>query len=324
MGGRDKRQLQLPLLHMSNDRSRAVCILTGLIVACGLLTLITGWRRSTDCLGSPSIVPNVYRFARLPAKAVPVDSLVVPGQFYGKYLRESETKVHGWINREILYAIWIIARYQYEQLQLVANIGEIGVHHGKFTCFLYLMRRFHEQKLFAVDVFEHQSLNTDGSGRGDQQLFLANILEYADVRREDVAIYDHSSLDLNIDFSSKPQMTSWWQTEVIGTRGIQLVSVGNIVTRVRQLDTADIDSDAARLGSSVRTNDLRLPFLVDRRWTHDPGDLCRLVFSIEFSGRRWRGDCRRYNSSGLARGSRRSRTIPFGNVDTSDGRASRK
>ena len=147
------------------------------------------------------------------------------GEIYLRYLREYATAVDGWIHKEIYYVVWVISQYQTEQLSLFGGIGEIGVHHGKFTCFMYLLRRYEEQNLFAVDVFDNQELNKDGSGRGQKEIFLKNIREYAQIYRNEVAIYSGSSLDLNPTFSSNAKAINWWKDNVVGGRGLQLVSV---------------------------------------------------------------------------------------------------
>jgi hypothetical protein len=145
---------------------------------------------------------------------------------YVRYLNEYATEVDGWINREIFYVVWVVSQYQYEHLNVFGGIGEIGVHHGKFTCFLYLLRRYQEQNLFAVDVFDNQALNKDGSGLGQKDVFFKNIREYAQIFKNEVAIYSGSSLDLNPIFFVNEKAISWWQDQVVGGRGLQLVSVG--------------------------------------------------------------------------------------------------
>lgn len=151
------------------------------------------------------------------------------GEIYLRYLREYATAVDGWIYKEIYYVVWVINQYQVEQLNLFGGIGEIGVHHGKFTCFLYLLRRYEEQNLFAVDVFDNQELNKDGSGRGQKEIFLKNVREYSQIYRNELAIYSGSSLDLNPIFSSNTKAINWWKDTVVGKRGLQLVSVRFIV-----------------------------------------------------------------------------------------------
>ena len=150
---------------------------------------------------------------------------------YLRYLKEYATNVDGWIHREIFYAVWVISQYQYEHLNLFGGIGEIGVHHGKFTCFLYLLRRYKEQNIFAVDVFDNQKLNKDGSGRGQKETFFKHVREYTQIFRNELAIYSGSSLDLNPVFSKENKAISWWEKSVVGQRGLQLVSVSILLVQ---------------------------------------------------------------------------------------------
>ena len=149
----------------------------------------------------------------------------MPRRLHLKYLDEYQRKVDGWINHEILYFVWILSQYQYETLKTFGAIGEIGVHNGKFTCYLYLMRRYEEQKLFAVDVFDNQVLNKDGSGRGQKDIFLRHVGIYAHVLPEQLTMYAGSSLDLNPIFSKDNRAIQWWIDSVVGNQGIQIISV---------------------------------------------------------------------------------------------------
>lgn len=167
----------------------------------------------------------------VPTKNLPlaIDRIPASSQSLTKYLDEYQTKIDGWFSREILYVIWVVSRYQYDDLHLVGGIGEIGVHHGKFTCFLYLMRRYREQNLFAVDVFDNQALNKDGSGRGQKQTFLNSVRDYAGIQEKDLKLYAGSSLDLNPSFSTNQTAVQWWKSDLVGQRGLQLVSVNDVV-----------------------------------------------------------------------------------------------
>ena len=167
----------------------------------------------------------IERFVETPQLPALTDRIQLPVQLFTQYLQEYRTQIDGWFSREVLYVIWIVAQYQYDHLHLSGSIGEIGVHHGKFTCFLYLMRRYREQKLFAVDVFDNQALNKDESGRGEKEFFLNNVRKYADLHRNELALYAGSSADLNPTFSTNRSAMQWWKNEAVGPRGLQLVSV---------------------------------------------------------------------------------------------------
>lgn len=74
-------------------------------------------------------------------------------QYVRRYLDEYD-QISGWVNFETFYAIWLFVQFQYRHLQKIDGaIGEIGVHRGKLTSYIYLMRhRDKRQKLFAVDI----------------------------------------------------------------------------------------------------------------------------------------------------------------------------
>ena len=72
--------------------------------------------------------------------------------------------VQGWVGDRI----WIICEFlkrESELHQIKGNIAEIGVHHGKLF-FLISHIGDEESKLIAIDLFEDQKKNIDGSGEG--------------------------------------------------------------------------------------------------------------------------------------------------------------
>jgi hypothetical protein len=216
--------LMARMLIPHSNRTRLILVFLLGISLGSLLSSHIG-RQSEDSL---SFIDDEYRFDRSAQVSLPAHDIEIPGHLFMQYLQEYQTQIDGWFSREVLYATWIFVNYQYQHLNIVGGIGEIGVHHGKFTCFLYLLRRSREQKLFAIDVFDNQALNKDGSGRGQKDIFLNNIRKYADIHRIEVAMYAGSSLDLNPYLSNQRNHALWWHTDVVGTRGLQLISVGNL------------------------------------------------------------------------------------------------
>lgn len=94
-----------------------------------------------------------------------------------KYSKRGVKKVNGWLYSGAIRIIKSLDSIQ-KNLDITGNIGEIGVHHGKLFILLYLLRNNNE-KAIAIDVFENQVLNVDKSGRGDKEIFLANIKKHA-------------------------------------------------------------------------------------------------------------------------------------------------
>ena len=79
-------------------------------------------------------------------------------------------------------------------LQIRGDIGEIGVHHGKFFVGLGHLQKVSE-KLWACDVFDEQKKNTDGSGFGNRDAFQKACRENG-ISDKDVHIHVGSSLEL--------------------------------------------------------------------------------------------------------------------------------
>ncbi len=79
------------------------------------------------------------------------------------YLRRLR-RVDGWLDPFSAELIRATARFQHER-GIRGGVGEIGVYHGKLLLLLYLSTRDDEAAL-AIDIFEQQHLNPDGSGAG--------------------------------------------------------------------------------------------------------------------------------------------------------------
>lgn len=85
--------------------------------------------------------------------------------------------VPGWLSDGAISAVIALAKWQ-DESNVLGDVAEIGVHHGKFFILLANLRRRHE-RAFAIDVFDDQHLNTDNSGRGDLSKFMENLRQYA-------------------------------------------------------------------------------------------------------------------------------------------------
>lgn len=84
-------------------------------------------------------------------------------------------QVEGWLIPEALNFVEFYSRQHLSSLDYESM--EIGVHHGKF--FIGLERLTPSKaKSYAVDIFEQQYLNIDQSGRGDSDIFQANVAKY--------------------------------------------------------------------------------------------------------------------------------------------------
>jgi len=81
--------------------------------------------------------------------------------------------VPGWLTDGAISAVIALAKWQ-EESNVLGDVAEIGVHHGKFFILLANLRRRHE-RAYAIDVFGDQHLNADKSGRGDLSKFMENL-----------------------------------------------------------------------------------------------------------------------------------------------------
>ena len=75
---------------------------------------------------------------------------------------------------------------------IAGDVGEIGVHHGRFFFALDALRATGERAVVA-DVFANQDLNIDKSGRGDREAFESHLYEVSH-DPGGVTIYEGDSL----------------------------------------------------------------------------------------------------------------------------------
>lgn len=72
----------------------------------------------------------------------------------------------------------LISKIQHTEFHMFGTVAEVGVHHGRFTSFLFITARTTE-KLVVVDLFEEfQDKNVDMSGLGDYKQFVKGMSKY--------------------------------------------------------------------------------------------------------------------------------------------------
>ncbi len=113
-----------------------------------------------------------------------------------RYLRRDMKRVEGWLDTLTARIIADLGRHQTAG-GLSGAVGEIGVHHGKLWLVLDHVAAPGETR-FALDLFDLQDLNTDGSGRGSLDRFEANRRRFGS-GTERVEIISASSLDVAPD-----------------------------------------------------------------------------------------------------------------------------
>ena len=104
------------------------------------------------------------------------------GKLLDRYMTEGMPEVIGWFDYQALLALRVLSSHQLAN-GVTGGVAEIGVHHGKSFAALCLLNLDGEgftgsgavHRALAVDVFDDQLLNTDGSGEGDLEIFRATV-----------------------------------------------------------------------------------------------------------------------------------------------------
>ena len=113
-----------------------------------------------------------------------------------RYLIFGLPRIKGWLDPFSAEFIATLSGIQTDESYNGA-VGEIGVHHGVLFLVL-LLAATPTERAFAIDVFEQQHLNVDQSGRGDREIFLANIRQWRG-QCDDISIIARSSLEVTPD-----------------------------------------------------------------------------------------------------------------------------
>lgn len=99
--------------------------------------------------------------------------MTIDPQRLEQYIASGHHEVQGWFAGNQIDMFLIADRLQ-KEIGIPGGVGEIGVHHGRLFIMLMLLRRAGERAI-AMDVFDLQEFNTDFSGLGDLNAFLANV-----------------------------------------------------------------------------------------------------------------------------------------------------
>lgn len=112
------------------------------------------------------------------------------------YLRKKKKQVGGWLQRVDAEIIGAILEYQ-EREMVIGGAVEIGVHHGKSFIPIASALRDDERAL-CIDIFGAQELNLDSSGRGDLEVFRANLARFG-IDESRVRVLQQSSESVTAD-----------------------------------------------------------------------------------------------------------------------------
>jgi hypothetical protein len=96
---------------------------------------------------------------------------------FNSYRLVGHRRVHGYTESPALGLVGVVDAAQ-RAAGISGPIAEIGVHHGQLFIAMKLMQRPGEASI-AIDLFEDQAANIDGSGEGNLDRFLQNIDRYS-------------------------------------------------------------------------------------------------------------------------------------------------
>lgn len=95
-----------------------------------------------------------------------------------RYRRIGQRRVRGWVDPESLDVLRVVRDAQ-EVAGVTGSVAEIGVHHGRLFIGLQLLVPAGTPAV-AIDLFDNQAENADGSGKGDRERFEANVRRWGD------------------------------------------------------------------------------------------------------------------------------------------------
>jgi transcriptional regulator with XRE-family HTH domain len=153
--------------------------------------------------------------------------------------------VEGWVGDRVWHILDFIQRHHWEG-NVRGDIAEIGVHHGKLF-FLIASLAHDDEVCVAMDLFEGQDLNIDGSGRGARAVFEQHIAN----------LFPHLKKRIRIVPIDSLSMTPVTARRIVSERGVRIFSVdgghttAHVVNDLRRDSHALETRDAAGLQSSL-------------------------------------------------------------------------
>jgi transcriptional regulator with XRE-family HTH domain len=120
--------------------------------------------------------------------------------------------VEGWVGDRVWHILDFIQRHHWEG-NVRGDIAEIGVHHGKLF-FLIASLAHDDEVCVAMDLFEDQDLNIDGSGRGARAVFEQHIAN----------LFPHLKKRIRIVPIDSLSMTPVTARRIVSERGARIFS----------------------------------------------------------------------------------------------------
>ena len=113
-----------------------------------------------------------------------------------RYVHVGIGEVGGWLAHDVVFPLGDLADAQ-KRLGVTGGAVEIGVHHGQLFILLALYLA-EDERAVAIDLFEQQVENVDGSGKGDREILEANMAA-AGVDRDRIELITSNSLDVTAE-----------------------------------------------------------------------------------------------------------------------------
>ncbi len=105
------------------------------------------------------------------------DQKLFEHKWLSEYQRGGFNKIQGWVDPNLIELFAAFAALPFNH---IGGVAEIGVYHGRFFILLNQLTEQSEKSL-AVDIWDNQALNSDGSGAGSTsylESFRQNLLDY--------------------------------------------------------------------------------------------------------------------------------------------------
>lgn len=117
------------------------------------------------------------------------------------YLDNGFHDVHGYCKRHVGSVLDLIESSPYNKKG--EGVAEIGIHVGRLYILLNRTVSCSKHKSYAIDVFENQSYNIDGSGKGNKETFLNNLVSYDLYGGNNTVIIEADSTDSQNDLVNR-------------------------------------------------------------------------------------------------------------------------
>jgi hypothetical protein len=121
--------------------------------------------------------------------------------------------IEGWLGPRVWQSLEFIQRH-HDRLKIVADIAEIGVHHGQLFFMMASLSR-PEERCIAIDLFDDQEKNLDKSGKGSLAKFEGHLNMH----------FSHLAARVHVLTADSMSFTPSTARAQISRRGVRLFSV---------------------------------------------------------------------------------------------------